>query len=229
MSATSGAAAPGAAAAGRGRGRTRDAGESNRHGHGACHGLASSRRRRLRHRRQLGLAARHQLLGQRPVARTVDVEAFVAFGQERHRGPRRRSCRLSSDDARPRDLEARVLHVDRRQRLVLAAVPGLLGRRRAAAAACIRLPAHHPHLARMLRGTSRRRAASRRRPSARNACQARRIVSACRNGLVGRRMLKQSYRRPSARSASSACSTHSMSGERSPAISAGRRNGTSAP
>ncbi len=58
-----------------------------------------------------------------------------------------------------------------------------------------------------------------------NSSQARRIVVAVRNGLVGRRIEKSSS---SARRRMHV-STHSMSGEVAVANSAGRRPGTSAP
>ena len=166
---------------------------------------------------------------QHPVVRVVDVEALVALGEERHDARRRRSCRCSSDDARPGDLEARVLHVDRRQRLVLAccataAVAGLHG-----SSGVIRLAAHTHILPGCCAHCSTARSES--TPVA--------APRSCVPGAPDRRRraeragrpqeAKQSHVRPVAASSSSVCSTHSMSGDVSPAIAAGRRNGTSAP
>jgi hypothetical protein len=79
------------------------------------------------------------------------------------------------------------------------------------------------------RQSSTARSESIERPALTNSAQARRMVAAWRKGLVGRSSAKQSAPRPAASSAPSVWRTHSMSGERSPAIEAGRRNGTSAP
>ena len=62
-----------------------------------------------------------------------------------------------------------------------------------------------------------------------SASQARLIVAAVRNGLVGRTIENSSYSRPAAASSSSECSTQAMSGDVAVAISAGRNDSTSAP
>src|SRR4029450_437127 len=64
-----------------------------------------------------------ELLGPLPVLLVVDVEPFVALGEERREHAALPGPRLG-DDAQPRDLERAVLDVDRRQRLELAGVPG---------------------------------------------------------------------------------------------------------
>ena len=66
-------------------------------------------------------------------------------------------------------------------------------------------------------------------PCSTSRSNAARIVSGRRNGLVGRRIENTSGSGPAAASRSSACRTHSMSGDVVPASAAGRSAGTSAP
>src|SRR5688572_23583169 len=90
-----------------------------------------------------------QPLGHYPVEGVVDVEPFVAFSEERYQYIAGYRPTLA-DDARPGDLEGRVLHKNLRQRLIGRAVPRLFTvskwKEREHA-----FPAHDPHLARMLR------------------------------------------------------------------------------
>ena len=157
--------------------------ERSRPGRSVGHPSSSSlltARRLMAHCCERLLAARQrdgpvgeQPLGHHPVVRIVDVEAFVALGEERHQHVAGNRPPLEHD-ARPGDLERRVLHVHRRQRLVRRAVPRLLasaprrrrrrpaGRTAAAATSGRRAPPTScPDAAR----TSRPRAASRRPPA----------------------------------------------------------------
>ena len=65
--------------------------------------------------------------------------------------------------------------------------------------------------------------------SVENCCQARWMVAGVRNGLVGRKMEKESYERLSFASSARIHFTQSMSGDVLVAVSAGLRRGTSAP
>ena len=97
--------------------------------------------------------------------------------------------------ARPGDLERRVLHVDRRQRLVRRAVPRLLAPGRTAAAATSGRRAPPTSCPGCCAHFSTARSESTPACDAKRA-HARRIVAAVRNGLVGRSRLKQSHVAP---------------------------------
>src|SRR5207248_8366543 len=73
--------------------------------------------------RKYDVTAVEQPAGALPVLLVVDVEALRAVGEIRC-DDFPLACAGLRDDTCPRDLERAVLHVDRRQCLVLAGVPG---------------------------------------------------------------------------------------------------------
>ncbi len=161
-------------------------------------------------------------LGALEVVGVVDREALVALGEERDDALRRRSRRRprsASRRSRARSPARRRPAATRSGASASAPRPGLLQQR------AHEVAVEQPHLPRVLAdladGADRVGAVLAEQRSKARSDRRRR----CGTGYVGRRIEKSVVRRRP----SSAWRTHSMSGEVEPAISGGRRTGTSAP